>query len=302
MLGGVEKIAADVEMPWPQEQRFRQHPRGAEAGAMAFKRASAKAKDRQKQQGWKEVGNKQGTRIVRQKMPGSDVQCIVATAEMKASPGIVYDLLADTERISEYNEYFDEYDRMQQLGAQAEIGWTSYKPVFPTSPREFVALCAWRAPGQLSFLEEARERQEEEEHGQRGPVVGSGKWWLIASKTVTPAQNPVVGPPRKGYTRGTIECAGYIMRWSPAFIEENGGVVPVEIRVDADANTRPNATGKKQAYYQLKGVKPGVQPRILFTSICQSSPGGSVPLTLVNSLAATAPYKVIKSIKAIAER
>jgi hypothetical protein len=246
--------------------------------------------------GWKEVGVSKGTRIVKKRMEGSDIQCIVATAEICCSPSLVYDLLADTDRISEYNEYFDEYERMQRLGSQAEVGWTSYKPVFPTSAREFVALCAWRKPGDMTHLEMKQQGKFQEDVDPGG---GSSKWWTIASESVSQQQSDVVGPPRKGYTRGTIECAGYIMRWSPAFIEENGGVAPKETQ------EAPRPHLKKShppCGYRLTGVKPGVRPRIVFTSICQSNPGGSVPMSLVNSLGATAPYKVIRSIKKVVEQ
>ena len=112
MLADVQEIAVEVLLPQvgPFEQQYRdkypeqwRRSRGASAAA-AFKKAMADAKERQKRQGWKEVSMKQGTRITRRKTAGSDVMCIVAVSEIIATPLAVFELLADTSRIAEYNE------------------------------------------------------------------------------------------------------------------------------------------------------------------------------------------------------
>jgi hypothetical protein len=272
----VEAIARIADMPCAELQMFQ-----GRDGQARLQTVQAQAKARQREGGWSEIGSQTGkdghtTSILRGKIAGSDVQCIVATSVMNASPRSVYDLLVDNDRIREYNDMFSRYEVLEQVGPNAAIGWAGYKPVFPTSAREFVTITAWN-------------------EGEGGGTVtesgAEGPWWVIASKSLTSADSEAVGPPRRGFTRGTIECAGYATRWSPAFLEENGGVVPEEVAMKVEG----------KIVYALRGVRPGAQPRTVFTSICQSSPGGSVPISLVNSLAATAPYKVIKAIKKIAE-
>jgi hypothetical protein len=204
-------------------------------------------------------------------------------------------------------KHFDRYEVLQQVGRRAVIGWSGYKAVFPTSAREFVTITAWNegssgaTRGRVSGSSVGGAESEEEAVG----MGTEGPWWVIASKSITSKESAVVGPPRKGYTRGNIECSGYVVRWCPAFLEENGGVVPEEqvstkrqVPVTKAKGGKKNKT-KCKIVYSLKGVRAGLQPRSVFTSICQSSPGGSVPISLVNSLAATTPHKVIKGIKKV---
>jgi hypothetical protein len=206
---------------------------------------------------------------------------------MNSSPRAVYELLVDTERIREYNELFDQYEVLQNVGATAKIGWAGYKPVWPTSAREFVAITAWNDGGKYKEVGDG-------DGGVEGPC------YVIASKSLTASESEVVGPPRKGFIRGTIECAGFVTRWCPAFLEANGGVVPEEIATEVQVPCGKGKT-RQDIVYSLNGVRKGVQPRTIFTSVCQSTPGGNVPLSLVNSLAATAPYKVVKSIQKVVE-
>jgi hypothetical protein len=277
----VEGIARIADMPCAEMRIFQ-----GESGRAKLQAMHQQAKANAATKGWSEIGSQTGrdgyvTRILKGKTGGSDVQCFVATSTMNAAPRAVYELLKDNSRIKEYNELFDRYEVLEKVGPKAAIGWAGYKAVFPTSAREFVTLTAWNEGG-----------------GSGGGT--EGPWWVIASKSITPSQSDVVGAPRRGYTRGTIECAGFVVRWSPAFLEENDGIVPAEVATEVEVPVGKHKTQQRTVYH-LRGVKPGVRPRTVFTSICQSSPGGSVPISLVNSLAATAPYKVIKGLKKIVE-
>jgi hypothetical protein len=88
-------------------------------------------------------GGDLGIRLWKCEQPGSAWSMIRTRAKLNALPATVLSLLLDDSRIKEYDDMFDSIKMIERVDDFAMFKRTTYKPVWPTAPRDFCMLSSW---------------------------------------------------------------------------------------------------------------------------------------------------------------
>jgi len=88
--------------------------------------------------GWKVAKNKETAKVWRRKVSWTPWLQIRCWALVEASPKFLVDLLLDNSRVQEYDSLVDGVSILEKPEQNTMVRHMLYKPIWPTSPRDFV--------------------------------------------------------------------------------------------------------------------------------------------------------------------
>ncbi|CAN0408421.1 unnamed protein product [Ectocarpus sp. 12 AP-2014] len=92
---------------------------------------------------WRIIKDSDGLKLWRATVPGT-VWCMIRTrAAVTASPREVLTYLLNDSCIPEYDELFAKIEVIESIDDTSVFKRTSYKPIWPTAPRDFSLLSSW---------------------------------------------------------------------------------------------------------------------------------------------------------------
>jgi hypothetical protein len=161
--------------------------------------------------GWHLAKDEGGARAYTQSQSNSESVCIRAEGVVECRAAQFFDFIADPRNVQLYNHHCAKYTILDKLSNEVEIGLSSYKSIWPTSPREFL------------FLLMAK------------PPLASDGIGMMTSASVQDLRYPET----PGYVRGTVEFSCYSVRETPeepetcqfVIISQSnpGGIVPKQL-------------------------------------------------------------------------
>lgn len=110
------------------------------------------------------------------------IQAIKAVCGMHADKWRILDLLMDNSRLGDYDDMFSHGQLLHTVDDRTAVRRLCFKPVWPTSPRDFLTCTTWRERADGSLL--------------------------VCTRSVP---NALMGP-QKGSVRGNIIVSGYLIQ------------------------------------------------------------------------------------------
>ncbi|CAM9416510.1 unnamed protein product [Scytosiphon promiscuus] len=154
---------------------------------------------------WRIIKDSDGLKLWRATVPGT-VWCMIRTrAAVTAPPREVLAYLLNDSCIPDYDELFAKIELVETVDETSVFKRTSYKPIWPTAPRDFSLLSSW------GMLED-------------------GTAYVLNRSVDHP-----LNPPVKGHVRGVVMLCGFLM--VPRAREAGGGcVITMIVHTDLGGN------------------------------------------------------------------
>ncbi len=186
---------------------------------------------------------------------------------LKLTSRCVRSLSLPLQRTAEYDDMFDKYTLLRQVDERTSVRLVQMKGIWPTAPREFVLLSSWAELSDGSLLIFSRSPAPEE--------TGAA-----ATRSKTGSLNPLAAAlmetPSKGYVRGSVVVSGYHIQ-------------PIAPMIGSPS---------KKVGTEAKGSSAACR----VTLVAHTELGGSLPSSVINSLATGAPVKLLQGLSAVLER
>jgi len=223
---------------------------------------------------WTDKGGKAGIKVHNTKVPGSDWCAIKASVTLQADKHDIRKLLMDDARCGEYDDMYDKFTLLRSVDERTSVRLVQMKGIWPTAPREFILLSSWAELSDGSLLIFSKSPDADDIMQICDPVLSA-----VHAKAST--HSPSVGPGSegpldaaaaailskgsKGYVRGSIVTSGYLIEPIPSG--------------DTGAGSACNVT-----------------------LVAHTELGGSLPSSIINSLATGAPIKLLQGVAAVLGR
>jgi len=133
---------------------------------------------------------------------GTKWNCYRVSGMIEATPMQVASLVLNDDRIGEYDEMFDRIELLEVVDEKSRVRHSFYKPVWPTTARDFVIMTTWEP------LEDGRV--------------------LVATRSV---HHPLV-PAEKNFVRARVLIAGYV--FTPAESQEGNLITFCDVIIHTD--------------------------------------------------------------------
>ena len=240
---------------------------------------------------WTDKGGKAGIKVHNTKVPGSDWCAIKGTVTLQADKHDIRKLLTDDARCGEYDDMYDKFTLLRTVDERTSVRLVQMKGIWPTAAREFILLSSWAelADGSLVIFSKS---PDADDIAQICDPVLSAINVKVGTNSSTGATETaeecgplsataaaILSKASKGYVRGCIVTSGYLIE-------------PIPSPSSASA-TDANSTGKAEA---------GAHTACNVTLVAHTELGGSLPSSIINSLATGAPVKLLQGVAAVLGR
>jgi len=235
---------------------------------------------------WADKGGKAGIKVHNTKVPGSDWCAIKATVTLPADKHDIRKLLTDDARCGEYDDMYDKFTLLRTVDERTSVRLVQMKGIWPTAAREFVLLSSWAELADGSLLIFSKSPDAEDIAQICDPVLCAMN--AAAAAATASGSSPagaggahggpldasaaaVLSKASKGYVRGCIVTSGYLIE--PIAVGDNGA-----------------------------GAGAGAHTACKVTLVAHTELGGSLPSSIINSLATGAPVKLLQGVAAVLSR
>jgi len=237
---------------------------------------------------WTDKGGKAGIKVHNTKVPGSDWCAIKGTVTLQADKHDIRKLLTDDARCGEYDDMYDKFTLLRTVDERTSVRLVQMKGIWPTAPREFVLLSSWAelADGSLVIFSKSPDADDIAQicdpvlsaiNVKAGTSSSSGATGTAGEcGPLSATAAAILSKASKGYVRGCIVTSGYLIEPIPSA-----------------SNTDANSTGKAGA---------GAHTACNITLVAHTELGGSLPSSIINSLATGAPVKLLQGVAAVLGR
>ena len=174
---------------------------------------------------WQFKDKKKGVSVCASMVNGSTWQAIKACTYIKTKKEKLLQLLTDDSRISEFDDMFDFCQFVVRINENTSIRRMCFKAIWPTAPRDFVALTSWKENADGSLYIVSRSAPDDiREH-------------------------------EKGFVRGTIEISGYYVQ-PYGCCNDDTELLPDHCKVTLVAHTKLGGTLPSSVINMLSTAAP----------------------------------------------